>query len=69
MCIRDSSTIQWGLAVDMSKIGTPTAHAIACLAGITGNIDNPGGNILIDPVSYTHLDVYKRQTLNRSSAR
>ena len=32
----------------MSKIGTPTAHAIACLAGITGNIDNPGGNILID---------------------
>lgn len=42
------STIQWGLAVDMSKIGTQTAHAIACLAGITGNIDNPGGNILID---------------------
>ena len=42
------STIQWGLAVDMSKIGTQTAHAIACLAGVTGNIDNPGGNILID---------------------
>ena len=46
------STIQWGLAVDMSKIGTQTALAIADLAGITGNIDNPGGNI---PVSYTHL--------------
>ena len=42
------STIQWGLAVDMSKIGTQSAHAIACLAGVTGNIDNPGGNILID---------------------
>ena len=42
------STIQWGLAVDMSKIGTQTAHAIACLAGVTGNIDNPGGNVLID---------------------
>lgn len=42
------STIQWGLAVDMSKIGTVTAHAIACLAGVTGNIDNPGGNVLID---------------------
>ena len=42
------STIQWGLAVDMSKIGTQTALAIADLAGITGNIDNPGGNILID---------------------
>jgi anaerobic selenocysteine-containing dehydrogenase len=45
------STIQWGLAVDMSKIGTVTAHAIACLAGITGNIDNPGGNVLIDQAS------------------
>lgn len=32
----------------MSKIGTQTALAIADLAGITGNIDNPGGNILID---------------------
>lgn len=42
------STIQWGLAVDMSKIGTQSALAIADLAGITGNIDNPGGNILID---------------------
>ena len=42
------STIQWGLSVDMSKIGTVTAHAIACLAGVTGNIDVPGGNILID---------------------
>ncbi|MDR2673088.1 MAG: molybdopterin-dependent oxidoreductase [Coriobacteriales bacterium] len=45
------STIQWGLAVDMSKIGTVTAHAIACLAGVTGNIDNPGGNVLIDQAS------------------
>lgn len=42
------SCIQWGLAVDMSKIGTQTALGIACLAGVTGNIDNPGGNILID---------------------
>ncbi len=45
------SSIQWGLAVDMSKIGTVTAHAIACLAGVTGNIDNPGGNVLIDQAS------------------
>jgi anaerobic selenocysteine-containing dehydrogenase len=40
--------IQWGLAVDMSKIGVPTAHAIACLGGITGNIEVPGGNVLVD---------------------
>lgn len=42
------STVQWGLAVDMSKIGTQTALAIADLVGVTGNVDNPGGNILID---------------------
>ncbi|NTU89232.1 MAG: molybdopterin-dependent oxidoreductase [Actinobacteria bacterium] len=45
------SSIQWGLAVDMSQIGTVTAQAIACLAGVTGNIDNPGGNVLIDQAS------------------
>ena len=40
--------MQWGLAVDMAKIGVITAHAIACLVGITGNIDIPGGNVLLD---------------------
>ncbi len=42
------ATVQWGLAVDMAKIGVITAHAIACLVGITGNIDIPGGNVLVD---------------------
>ena len=42
------ATVQWGLAVDMAKIGVITAHAIACLVGISGNIDVPGGNVLID---------------------
>ena len=42
------ATVQWGLAVDMAKIGVITAHAIACLVGITGNIDVPGGNVLVD---------------------
>ena len=42
------ATVQWGLSVDMAKIGVITAHAIACLVGITGNIDVPGGNVLID---------------------
>ena len=40
--------VQWGLAVDMAKIGVITAHAIACLVGICGNIEVPGGNVLID---------------------
>jgi anaerobic selenocysteine-containing dehydrogenase len=34
--------IQWGLAIDMAKVGTPSAHAIICLKAITGNIDAPG---------------------------
>ena len=42
------ASIQWGLAIDMAKIGVVAAHAIACLVGITGNIEVPGGNILID---------------------
>ncbi len=42
------ATVQWGLAVDMAKIGVITAHALACLVGITGNIDIPGGNVLVD---------------------
>ncbi|UWG96193.1 molybdopterin-dependent oxidoreductase [Dehalobacter sp. DCM] len=40
--------IQWGLAVDQSKIGISTAQAIMCLVGICGNLDIPGGNVLID---------------------
>ena len=35
------STIQWGLAVDMSKIGTHTAHAIACLGRHHGQHRQP----------------------------
>ena len=42
------ATVHWGLAVDMAKIGVISAHAIACLVGISGNIDVPGGNVLID---------------------
>ena len=42
------ATVHWGLAVDMAKIGVITAHAIACLVGISGNIDVPGGNVLVD---------------------
>lgn len=39
--------IQWGLPVDQSKIGIPAAHAITCLSAICGNIEVPGGNILV----------------------
>jgi anaerobic selenocysteine-containing dehydrogenase len=43
------ASIQWGLAVDMTKEGLPAAHAISNLWAITGNLDVPGGNITTFP--------------------
>ena len=39
--------IQWGLAMDMSADGVAAAHAVACLWTVTGNLDIPGGNIIV----------------------
>jgi anaerobic selenocysteine-containing dehydrogenase len=43
------ASIQWGLAIDMTKEALPAAHAITALWTITGNLDVPGGNILVQP--------------------
>ena len=40
-----------------------TGLRISELCGLTTHIDMPNRVINIDPVSYTHLDVYKRQQL------
>jgi anaerobic selenocysteine-containing dehydrogenase len=37
------ATVQWGLALDMTKEALPASHAIVSLWSITGNIDIPGG--------------------------
>ncbi len=39
------STVQWGLALDMTKEALPASHAITALWSITGNMDVPGGMI------------------------
>ena len=39
------SGIHWGVPIDMVTTTTPTAHAITLLWCITGNLDNPGGNV------------------------
>ncbi|MBO4364757.1 MAG: molybdopterin-dependent oxidoreductase, partial [Eggerthellaceae bacterium] len=41
------SSVQWGLAVDMTKEAIPAAHAIIALASITGNLDVPGGMLSV----------------------
>jgi anaerobic selenocysteine-containing dehydrogenase len=39
------SAIHWGASIDMITTTTPTAHAIALLWSLTGNVDKPGGNV------------------------
>lgn len=41
------ATVQWGVAIDMQINGNACAHAICNLWAITGNLDVPGGNILV----------------------
>lgn len=41
------AAIQWGLAVDTQRTGVPAAHAVASLWTVTGNVDVPGGNIIV----------------------
>ncbi len=50
------ASIHWGVPIDMTPAITPTAHAIANLWCITGNLDVPGGNVIsryaFDAVAY-----------------
>jgi anaerobic selenocysteine-containing dehydrogenase len=44
------AAIHWGVSVDMSPSALGTAHALACLMALTGNLDIPGGNVIVtDP--------------------
>lgn len=40
-----TASLQWGLAVDMTKESLPASQAIASIFMVTGNIDVPGGII------------------------
>lgn len=41
------ATVQWGLAIDQQAGGIAAAHGIAALTAITGNLDTPGGNMIM----------------------
>jgi anaerobic selenocysteine-containing dehydrogenase len=43
------SAIQWGEPVDAQPAGSVVAQAINHLWAVTGNIDNPGGNVIARP--------------------
>lgn len=42
------ASIAWGLAIDQTVNGAQAGHCILALMAITGNIDVPGGQILLD---------------------
>lgn len=50
------AAIQWGLALDQQKHGLGANHAIQALWAITGNVDVPGGNIIVTS-GYIQADV------------
>jgi len=43
------AAVQWGVAIDMATDGVAAAHCLACLWTITGNVDVPGGNVIVHP--------------------
>ena len=47
--IAAQAAIQWGVPVDMCPDGTSVAHAITALSVVTGNVDNPGGEVIARP--------------------
>lgn len=48
--------MQWGVAIDQCKHATACAMAIMALLAINGQIDNPGGNILVT-TGYVQSDI------------
>jgi len=40
------AAVQWGIGVDMNADCIPTAHAIACLWAVIGQVDSPGGMVV-----------------------
>lgn len=46
MAKADGCAMQWGVALDQTREALPGTQAIFSIMAITGNIDNPGGNIV-----------------------
>ena len=63
MCIRDSHAAARIYLIDTLLLRT------SATIGQTGDLAGYPAGRIIDPVSYTHLDVYKRQRKNRFGIR
>ena len=63
MCIRDSNE-PWAPMLEYDN-GLDDLYGILCISGNNNSvIANHISEIIHTPVSYTHLDVYKRQVLS-----
>ncbi|SHN57861.1 molybdopterin-dependent oxidoreductase [Desulfitobacterium chlororespirans] len=61
------ATMQWGLAVDMTKESLPASQAIAALFYITGNADVPGG-VIVPPELLPYSGGFGRELLSQEQA-
>ena len=70
MCIRDRQFNRTAIVVEEKAVGV--AHILFCLVDLLLDLcfqaDIEGDDCALCPVSYTHLDVYKRQRIIRRAA-
>ena len=60
-----NSTLQWGVAVDMTREAMPAGQAILALWEITGNMERPGG-MIVAPEILSVAGGWGREILGRS---
>ena len=71
MCIRDSKkrelAITFGELVYDGQWFSPLRKALS--AFVTSTQEHVTGKVRLEPVSYTHLDVYKRQVVDHTTSK
>ncbi|MDR2109096.1 MAG: molybdopterin-dependent oxidoreductase, partial [Coriobacteriales bacterium] len=63
----NNATMQWGVAVDMTREALPASQAIAACFQITGNVDVPGG-IIAPPEILNYAGGWGRELMSSEQA-
>ncbi len=57
-CRSEPAALHWGVSMDMSPSALGTAHALTSLVVLSGNLDVPGGNVIVtDPFGISRRGV------------
>ncbi|MCK5116947.1 MAG: molybdopterin-dependent oxidoreductase [Candidatus Aegiribacteria sp.] len=57
----EPAALHWGVSVDMSPSALGTAHALTSLVVLSGNLDVPGGNVIVtDPFGISRRGVDRK---------